>query len=201
MKIRETWNKYYNDERYTTYMDVGLFVTLILSFHFIYLLWQHFGYYPIGDVIDLLLDKASALLYRQADWCLSAMGVSYTLDPPNQGFIAYDKDGGIAAMAIAPICSSLKQWCHWIFLMLLFPGPWRHKAWFIPAGLVVVELTNVVRVCGIFLCMLHFPGSFQVAHDYIFKFFFYFVIFIMWVIWVEKFVHRKNTTPERQECS
>ncbi len=201
MKIKDLWHRYYQDGRYTTLMDVGLFLVLIFSFHFIFLLWQHFGYYPIGNLIDKLLNWSSALLYRQADWCLgSVLGMHYTLDPANQAFLAYDKSGSVIAMGIAPICSSLKQWCHWLFLMLLFPGPWKHKAWYIPAGLVLVELTNVVRVCGIFICMIHFPGSFHLAHDYIFKFFFYFVIFLMWVLWVEKFVHRKNTTPERQEC-
>lgn len=193
MKIGELWRKYYADGRYTTYMDVGLFLVLIFSFHFIFLLWQHFGYYPIGGAVAVLQDWSSAVLYRQADWCLSNIfGMDYYLDEVNQGFIGHDKAGGVVAMAVAPVCSSLKQWCHWLFLMLIFPGPWKHKAWYIPAGLVVIELTNVVRVCGIYLSMVYFPGSFEVAHNYVFKFFFYFVIFLMWVLWVEKFVHGKK---------
>ena len=200
MKIRELWRRYYADKRYTTYMDVGLFLVLIFSFHFIFLLWQHFGYYPIGGAVAALQDWASALLYRQADWCLgTVLGMDYFLDEPNQGFITSDVDGGRVAMCVAPVCSSLKQWCHWLFLMLLFPGPWKHKAWFIPAGLVVIELINVVRVCGIFLFMVYIPGSFEVAHNYVFKFFFYFVIFLMWVLWVEKFKSRSPETREVQD--
>lgn len=193
MKTRELWNKYYSDERYTTYMDVGLFMVLLFGFHFIFLLWHHFGYYPIGGAIAALQDSSSALLYRQTDWCLTNIfNMHYWLDLPNQGFLAYDKSGGVLALAVAPICSSLKQWCHWLFLMLIFPGPWKHKAWYIPVGLVVIELVNVVRVVGIYLCMYYFPGSFEIAHNYVFKFFFYFVIFLMWVVWVEKFVHTKS---------
>lgn len=196
MKIRERWNHYYADKRYTTFMDVGLFVVLIFGFHFIFLVWHHFGYFPIGDAVAVLQDRTSALLYRQADWCLTHIfRMNYVLDPVNNGFVTYDKDGGLVALGVAPVCSSLKQWCHWLFLMLIFPGPWRHKAWYIPAGLLVIELTNVIRVCGIFLSMVYFPGSYGFAHNYVFKFFFYFVIFLMWVLWVEKFVH---TTRNRE---
>ncbi len=192
MNMFDRWNRYYGDERYAAYMDVGLFVVLLFGFHFIFLGWQHWSYYPIGDAVAAFQDSSSALLYRQADWCLSnVFNMQYELDLPNQGFVSHDKSGGRLLLAVAPICSSLKQWCHWLFLMFLFPGPWRHKAWYIPAGLVVIELVNVVRVVGIFLSMYFFPGSFEVAHNYVFKFFFYFVIFLMWVLWVEKFAHKK----------
>ena len=82
--------------------------------------------------------------------------------------------------------------------MLIFPGPWKHKAWYIPAGLVIIEWTNVVRICGVLLMQVWWPNihihlfgndinTFRLAHDYIFKVFFYLIIFLMWVLWVEKF--------------
>ena len=98
-----------------------------------------------------------------------------------------NNEGGWARVIIAPECASLKQWLHWIFLMLLFPGPWKHKLWYIPIGLVIIEWTNVVRICGVLLMQVPFPNSFHIAHDYIFKVFFYLVIFLMWMLWVEKF--------------
>jgi exosortase/archaeosortase family protein len=98
-----------------------------------------------------------------------------------------NNEGGWARVVIAPECASLKQWLHWIFLMVLFPGPWKHKLWYIPAGLVIIEWTNVVRICGVLLMQVPFPNSFHIAHDIIFKVFFYLVIFLMWMLWVEKF--------------
>ena len=80
---------------------------------------------------------------------------------------------------VAPECTSLKQWLHWVFLMLLFPGPWKHKLWYIPLGLVIIEWVNVIRVVGITLCMIPFPGHFDFFHDYVFKTMFYLFIFIM----------------------
>ena len=50
-----------------------------------------------------------------------------------------------------------------------------------------IEWTNVIRICGVLLMQIPWPNSFHIAHDYIFKVFFYLVIFLMWVLWVEKF--------------
>ena len=73
----------------------------------------------------------------------------------------------------------------------------------VPLGLVIVELTNVVRIVGICLFLRPFPHDFALAHDVIFKIVFYVVIFLMWVIWVEKFLHpiqRKSPSesPDKQ---
>jgi len=33
-------------------------------------------------------------------------------------------------------------------------------------------------------------NTFHLAHDYIFKVFFYLIIFLMWMLWVEKFYNK-----------
>jgi exosortase/archaeosortase family protein len=123
---------------------------------------------------------------------------------------ALNSDDGWARVIIAPECASLKQWMHWLFLMILFPGPWKHKLWYIPAGLVIIEWTNVIRICGILLMQIAWPNinihlmgqdinTFHLAHDYIFKFFFYFVIFLMWMLWVEKFFNPTHLKSKQNE--
>ena len=133
------------------------------------------------------------LLYSQCCWVLDhVFRLNITTLSPQRLIAAVNKDGGWARIVVAPECASLKQWLHWIFLMVLFPGPWKHKLWYIPLGLVIVEWTNVVRICGIVLMQIPWPNSFHIAHDYIFKVFFYLVIFLMWVVWVEKFKNRQT---------
>jgi exosortase/archaeosortase family protein len=74
-------------------------------------------------------------------------------------------------------------------IMIFFPGPWKHKLWYIPTGILVIHLTNLVRIAGLAILRLPFPDPkfFHFFHDYIFKTFFYVVIFLMWYIWYEKF--------------
>ena len=202
----EKVKSYCKDPRNRSTVNVGLFIILIISFHYLYIGWQNLGYWPIGKAIDRLMVWSVNLVYSQACWVLDrVLQVDITTISEVRLIAAIDASDGWARIVIAPECASLKQWCHWLFLMLIFPGPWKHKAWYIPAGLVIIEWTNVIRICGILLMQRWWPGeqTFHIAHDYVFKFFFYFVIFLMWVLWVEKFKNKplkeQDKTPEKHE--
>ena len=182
----------YADKRYQSLFDVGLFFVLIFSFHILYVIWEGpMDFWPIKGTVDKLFVWASALLFDQSTWTLEHI---FRMDfvTKDQTIFFLNNEGSYSAVTVAPECTSLKQWMHWLFLMLIFPGPWKHKAWYIPVGLVIVELTNVVRIVGICLFLRPFPNSFALAHDVIFKIMFYVVIFLMWMIWVEKFLHKKD---------
>ena len=197
---------YYQNPKNQSTVNVGLFILLIISFHFLYLGWQAMGCWPVKKAVDGLMVWSVDLLFKQCCTVLERfLGFDITVVSANRLIAILNADNNWARVIIAPECASLKQWLHWIFLMVLFPGPWRHKLWYIPAGLVVIEWTNVVRICGILLMQVRWPNihlnffgqdinTFHLAHDYIFKMFFYFVIFLMWVLWVEKFHNKAKTT-------
>ena len=180
-------------------VNVGLFIILIISFHYLYLGWQALDYWPVGKLVYKLMLWSVDLVYSQSCWVLDHIfRIDLTTFSGTRLITAIDSKGGLARVVIAPECASLKQWMHWLFLMILFPGPWKHKLWYIPAGLVIIEWTNVVRICGILLMQIAWPdihihlfgndiNTFHLAHDYIFKLFFYLIIFLMWMLWVEKF--------------
>ena len=191
---------YCRDPKNRSTVNVGLFILLIISFHFLYLGWQALGYWPVGKLVYSLMLWSVDLVYSQSCWVLDRVfHIDITTISEQRLIATPNKDGGWARVIIAPECASLKQWMHWLFLMVLFPGPWKHKMWYIPAGLVIIEWTNVVRICGVLMMQIPWPNSFHLAHDYIFKFFFYFVIFLMWVLWVEKFYNPTLTKTKQNE--
>ena len=193
--MKNSWKDFLKDPKNRSTVDVGLFIILILSFHFIYLGWQAVEFWPIKKAIDQLSLWSVNLLFDQSCWVLQhVFGIDITTITDHRLIAALSKEGSLVNVVIAPECASLKQWLHWLFLMLIFPGPWKHKAWYIPAGLVIIEWTNVVRICGILMMQIQWPrpNTFHIAHDYIFKAFFYFVIFLMWVLWVEKFKNKQT---------
>lgn len=197
---------YCKDPKNQSTVNVGLFILLIISFHFIYLGWQALDYWPIKGAINKLMVWSVNMVFNQSCWVLdNVFRIDITTVKAHRLIAALNTNGDWARVIIAPECASLKQWLHWIFLMVLFPGPWKHKLWYIPAGLVIIEWTNVIRICGVLLMQIWWPNihiriggadinTFQLAHDYIFKVFFYFVIFLMWVLWVEKFHNKTKTT-------
>ena len=191
---------YCEDPKNRSTVNVGLFILLIISFHLLYLGWQALGYWPVGKLVYSLMVWSVDLVYNQSCWVLDHIFHLDITTISEQRLIATpNKDGGWAKVIIAPECASLKQWMHWIFLMVLFPGPWKHKLWYIPVGLVIIEWTNVIRICGILMLQIQWPNSFHLAHDYIFKLFFYLVIFLMWMVWVEKFYNPTITKTKQDE--
>ena len=66
----EKLKEYYQDKRYTSMMDVGMFVLLIFSFHFLYLIWVAVDYSPFTQSVYRLFDWASTLLFDQSCWVL-----------------------------------------------------------------------------------------------------------------------------------
>lgn len=188
MKTFTDFKAYCKDPKNLSTVNVGLFIVLIISFHFLYLGWQALGYWPIGQLVQKLMVWSVNMVFNQSCRVLDRiLHVNILTISADRLIATINNEGGWARVVIAPECASLKQWLHWIFLMVLFPGPWKHKLWYIPAGLVIIEWTNVVRICGVLLMQVPFPNSFHIAHDIIFKVFFYLVIFLMWMLWVEKF--------------
>ena len=195
----ESIKAYCKNPKNRSTVNVGLFIILIISFHYLYLGWQALDYWPVEKLVNKLMLWSVDLVYSQSCWVLDHIfRIDLTTFSGTRLITAIDSKGGLARVVIAPECASLKQWMHWLFLMILFPGPWKHKLWYIPAGLVIIEWTNVVRICGILLMQIAWPdihihlfgndiNTFHLAHDYIFKLFFYLIIFLMWMLWVEKF--------------
>jgi len=166
--------------------DVLIFLFLLFSFHFVYLGWSiGLNFFPVAGAVQWLFVKVAEMLLGQSVFLLQTMGVEITVQEATiftnqmQSFVS-----------VLPECTTLKQWMHWLFIMLFFPGPLRHKLWYIPAGILVIHITNLVRVVGLLLIQIPFPGHFHFFHDYVFKTLFYAVIFLMWLVWNECFNKR-----------
>jgi exosortase/archaeosortase family protein len=171
---------------------VIIFFILLFSFHYIYKWWAgSLDFYPIKHEVDFLFGQASKLLFNQSVWILKHV---FSLDFTTEGqtiWVAL-QDGRSGYVEVSPGCTSLKQWMHWLFIMLLFPGPWKHKLWYIPLGIIIIHFVNIIRIVGLSLTLKPWADHFDFFHDYIFKTFFYFMIFVMWVLWVEIFVEKKK---------
>ncbi len=171
-KLRPLWN-------------LLLFALLFFGFHFIYRAWSSLGFLPVGEAVKDFFEWGSWLLFNQSEFFIRLMGIEYYTG--GQTFYITANNGSLTWLEVSPGCTALKQWTTWMFLMLLFPGPWKHKLWFIPLGMLVIQLVSVIRISGLAFTLTIAPTQFNFFHDYIFKTLFYGTIFVMWVVWVETF--------------
>ena len=167
-------------------LDVAMFIIVTLVIHFSYRYWVTLAYYPIGDLMNSMHDFLANRVFIESSWFIQHVSgsditiVERTMYWPGYGYIA-----------ITHGCSGLKQIIQFALLIMLFPGPWKHKLWYIPMGMFIVHITNLFRIIGLAEILEIIPDYWKFSHDYIFRPIFYIVIFSLWVIWVEKIKDKK----------
>ena len=177
---------------------VAMFAAILLFFHFLYravigylLLWEPFSQTNL-HLMNLVFNS-SAWFNRHI------LGLEFTTADPRTMWFT---NGGY--VSITDGCSGMKQFYQVVILFLLYPGPWKHKLWYIPMAVVVMHLVNLFRVISLSVVVIWKPEIWDFTHDNIVRPFFYVIVFLMWVIWVEKFYlpgKQKRTTgePDRSE--
>lgn len=163
-------------------VDVMIFAVIIVFFHFLW--WD-------GGLHKLLLSSfafketehfMAQIVFAPSAWFVdNILGIEIrTIDE-----IIYFSNN--KAIEVNGTCSGLKQFYQWTILMILFPGPWKQKLWFIPMGIVVIHIVNILRIIILAVIMNWNPEVWKFSHDWILRPFFYVVIFAMWMVWEERF--------------
>lgn len=90
--------------------------------------------------------------------------------------------------------------CNGITLMFLFaifviayPGNVKAKLWYLPTGILIVYLINIIRIISLALIAFYSPQYLDFNHTYTFTFIAYSVVFGLWMLWVTKFSTTKNS--------
>jgi exosortase/archaeosortase family protein len=183
-KLYADINKSIKKYRLYVLRDVFIFMVITLVVHFAYRYWANtLHYFPVENTMNQSHEKMAQLVFNQSVWLIdNVLNIPISTGPDR--FIYFKNDGFIA---INHSCSGLKPMLQFILLMLIFPGPWKHKAWFIPMGMLIVHCTNLFRICGLAVVTITVPEYWDFAHDNVFRPFFYVVIFFLWVWWVERY--------------
>lgn len=175
--------------------DVALFILITIVIHFAWRFWANqLHYLPLADFMTDAQNWMAKGVFRQSVWFVQhVLGLELRLvQESNSMYFTND-----AHMYINQSCSGLKQIMQFVLLMMVFPGPWKRKLWFIPLGVFIVHLTNLFRIIGLSVVLVTKPDYWGFSHDYIFRPFFYVVIFLLWVWWVDKI--SKNPRLEKEE--
>ena len=93
---------------------------------------------------------------------------------------------GQPAVVVGPPCNGLVLYVLFAGFVLAFPGPWRRKAWYIPAGIALIWGLNVLRVAALALNHHYAHGSVDFNHHYTFTFVVYACIFGLWMLWARR---------------
>jgi exosortase/archaeosortase family protein len=172
------------DPKWKQVRGVALFVLITLVIHFCWRFWAYkLSYYPVGKWMDKGEATLAIWVFNQSSWIISHI---FRINITIEGQIMWFKNG--SGVSIGSACSGLKQIMQFVLLLIIYPGPWKHKSWFIPLGIILIYLTNLARVSGMAITAIISPERIRFIHDTILRTMFYVVIFVLWWIWVEKIV-------------
>ncbi|MBE7441761.1 MAG: archaeosortase/exosortase family protein [Flavobacteriales bacterium] len=102
----------------------------------------------------------------------------------------YDQTIGIDGshgVFIGTPCNGVELLALFAGFVLVFYGNWKHKMWYIPLGLILIHVLNIVRIIALTIIAYYMPETLDFNHKYTFTLLMYVVVFIGWIIWVKKF--------------
>ncbi|MBU1349250.1 archaeosortase/exosortase family protein [Patescibacteria group bacterium] len=162
-------------------VDVALFAIITYGFHELW--WEFARVIKSYTVINVTADWLAEQVFHSSLWInRNILGLHVTTEYPNYMWFS---NGGY--VQVVESCSGLKQFYQILVLFVLFPGPWKHKLWFIPMSIVIMHGVNILRIVILSAVVLWRPDYWDFIHDWVLRPGFYVVIFGLWVVWVERF--------------
>lgn len=83
-------------------------------------------------------------------------------------------------------CNGINLFGLFTIFVLAFPGKWKRKLWFIPLGILIIHLANIIRIAILTIIAKNSPELLDFNHNYTFTITVYSIVFVLWYIWATK---------------
>ncbi len=162
---------------------------LYVSWYFLYELWLK----PSTGFDDFVI----AHIVAGSEWLLQFVG--FTLYDRVEWNLAWNYLGieGAQGVIVGAPCDGIVLFALFAIFIIAFPGPLKHKLWFIPAGLLSIHFINVLRVASLTVIDSINPEWLAFNHDYTFTVLVYAYVFWLWYVWVNRFSPLQLTKPPK----
>lgn len=100
---------------------------------------------------------------------------------------------GSNGLWVGDSCNGLDLFVLFAGFIIAFPGKALFKMIFIPTGILIIHLINVLRIYSLAILQVYAPETVDFNHSYTFTFLVYGMIFLMWMFWVKRFSGLKKS--------
>ena len=94
---------------------------------------------------------------------------------------------GTPGLFLGDSCNGISLFALFSIFVIAFPGKIIYKIFFIPIGIGVIHLLNVLRIVALSVIETYSYEWTEFNHTYTFTILIYAVIFGMWLLWINKF--------------
>lgn len=137
-------------------------------------------------------------LVKSSKFLLELFGFDITIGVSVPYLPYYDliRIGDSGGVQVGDPCSGVDIFALFAGFVMAFPGSWRAKLWYIPSGVAIIHLLNVLRVMALIFIQFKWPDYLDFNHKYTFTAIMYGVVFLLLVLWVQYFASPKTNEKE-----
>lgn len=150
---------------------------LYLLWYLVYNLWLHPNERLDLFVIDITISMSK--------WALETLG--YTVYTGADRLIGID---GASGLWIGDSCNGMVLFSLFAGFIIAYKGRIKYKLIYIPVGILLIQLLNVLRVILLAILDTHSRAWTEFNHTYTFNILLYGFIFGLWMLWVNKFAEK-----------
>ncbi len=158
------------------------FLLIAASLYTVWLLIYHLVIMPHTSWDFHLNDNIAQLGHS----FFSLFGVVTDIAYESDHVVLYPTGGNNRGIWIGDQCNGFKLFSIFSVFIIAFPGNWKKKLWYIPLGLIIIHLANVIRIMCLVLINNYYPRFLDFNHLYTFTIFVYSIIFLLWYLWAKK---------------
>ena len=137
-------------------------------------------------------DGITWLVTGQTSWILDLAGYETAIaDVPEAAKVSLMQNGDVV-LHVYEGCNGLNVMIVFIAFLFAFGGPLKKLAIFLPLGLFIIHLVNLMRVSLLFHLALNNSQQFYYYHKYFFTATLYAVVFALWAVWVIRFNEKRS---------
>lgn len=92
----------------------------------------------------------------------------------------------IAILSVYEGCNGLNVMVIFVSFLIAFGKIGKRMLWFVPLGILVIHLFNILRILLLFHVTISMPDFLYFSHKYLFTAFIYIGVFGMWALWIFK---------------
>lgn len=156
------------------------FLLIFLSVYFVLNLLYGLWIESLGDRPD----KATYWASNQSAAMISFLGWDTQAIPNEvQPTIKLVSDNKVI-LNVFEGCNGLNVMIVFLAFILAFGGSLRKMSWFIPLGLLVIHVFNLLRIVLLYFLAISNKAYFYYFHKYFFTAVIYLVVFFLWWLWI-----------------
>jgi exosortase family protein XrtF len=129
-------------------------------------------------------DPMTALVALQSAGCLQAVSYESSIEMNTLLPTVFLKKGPLIVLDVYEGCNGINVMIVFIAFIFAYGGPGKKMLWFIPTGLIVIHLFNLLRIMLLYYLAEDHISQFYFFHKYGFTAFIYLVVFGLWYAWV-----------------